>query len=118
MKDTALRQFRVPESVVEFLASIDEENEVHIISSYGTMYDTPVLENGFEAQCGVKQGTPGGPFSWLAVNNIVWTEVSRVPTEQYHSARELSGPLCSPLWITESTSAAATGAYKKSQTAR
>ena len=34
----------VPESVAKFLASIDEENEVHIISSYGVTYDTPDLE--------------------------------------------------------------------------
>ena len=62
--------------------STDEENEVHIISSYGITYDTPGLENRFEAQCGVKQGTPEGPFVWLAVNNIMWTEVELVSSKQ------------------------------------
>ena len=83
IKDTARRRLGVPGSVVDFLTSIDEENEVHIISSYGTTYDTPGLEKGFETQCGVKQGTPEAPFIWLAVNDIVWTEVERVSTEQH-----------------------------------
>ena len=69
--------------MVDFLASIDEGNEVHTISSYGTTYDTHGLEKGFGAQRGVKQGTPEGPFIWLAVNDIVWTEVERVSTGQY-----------------------------------
>ena len=46
IKDIALRRLGVLESVVDFLVSIDEENEVHIISSYGTTYDTPGLESG------------------------------------------------------------------------
>ena len=83
IKDIALRRLGVPESVVDFLASLDEGNEVHIISPYGITYDTPGLEKGFEAQCGVKQGTPEGPFVWLAVNDIVWTEVDRISTDQY-----------------------------------
>ena len=62
IKDIALRRPGVPESMVDFLAPIDEENGVHIILSYGTTYDTPGLENGFEAQCGLKQGTPEGAF--------------------------------------------------------
>ena len=48
IKDIAVmiahRRLGVPRSVVEFQASIDEENEVHIISSYDATYDTPGLE--------------------------------------------------------------------------
>ena len=40
----ALRKLGVPESVVKFLASLDEENEVHIITSCGVTYDTPDME--------------------------------------------------------------------------
>ena len=61
----------MPESVVGLIASPDKGNEVHIITSYGVTYDTPGLEKGFEAQCGVKQGTSEEPFEWLAVNDIV-----------------------------------------------
>ena len=97
IKDIALRRLGVPESVVDFLAALDEKNEVHIITSYGVTYDTPGLEKGFEAQCGVKQGTPEGPFVWLAVNDIVWTEVERTSTETYqYEARkgpQISVPL-------------------------
>ena len=46
MKDIALRRPGAPESVVGFLASIDKDNEVHIISSYGTTYDTPASKKG------------------------------------------------------------------------
>ena len=70
--DIALR-IRVPGSVVDFLASLDEGNKVHIITSYGVTCDTPGLETGFEAHCGAKQDNPEGPFVWLAVNDIVWT---------------------------------------------
>ena len=83
IKDIALRRLGVPESVLQFLAGIDDGNEAHIITSYGVTYDTPGLEKGFEAQCGVKQGTPEGPFIWLAVNDIVWIEVSRIANESY-----------------------------------
>ena len=51
----------MPKSVVDFLASLDEGNEVHIITSYRATYDPPGLEKGFEAQFGVKQGIPEGP---------------------------------------------------------
>ena len=83
--------------MVSFLASIDEENEVHIISSYGITYDTPGLENGFEAQCGVKQDTPEGPFIWLAGNDIAWTEVERVSTELYRYETRHQGAIGVPL---------------------
>ena len=44
----------VPPKVVDFLASLDGGNEVHIITAYGVAYayDAPGLEIGFEAQCG------------------------------------------------------------------
>ena len=32
----------------------------------------------------MKQGTPEGSFIWLAVNDVVWTEVSRIADEKYH----------------------------------
>ena len=32
----------------------------------------------------MKQGTPEGRFSWLAVSDIVWTEVSRSAHKRYH----------------------------------
>ena len=83
IKDLALRRLGVPEPVVQLLAEIDDGNEVHIITSCGTTYDTPGLEKGFEPQCGVKQDTPEGPFIWMAVNDIVWTEVSRIAHEKY-----------------------------------
>ena len=83
VKDRALRRLDVPEAVVKFLADMDGGNEVHIITSYGVTYDTPGLEKGFEAQCGVKQVAPEGPFIWLAVNDIVWTDVSRIADERY-----------------------------------
>ena len=70
----------MPESVVGFLASLDEENEVRIITSYRVTYDIPELEKGFEAQCGVKQGIPEGPFVWLDMNDKVWTEVILIST--------------------------------------
>ena len=54
IKDLALPRLGVLESVVQFLAEIDDGNEVHIITSYGATCDTPGLEKGFEAQCGVK----------------------------------------------------------------
>ncbi len=50
IKDIALRRLGVPESVVDFLAALDEGNQVHIITSYGVTYDTTGLEKGFEAQ--------------------------------------------------------------------
>ena len=97
IKDIALRRLGVPESVVDFLVSLDEGNEVQIITKYGVTYDTPGLEKGFEAQCGVKQGTPEGPFVWLAVSDIVWTEVERISTEahQYEARKgpQISVPL-------------------------
>ena len=83
IKGIVLRRLGVPKTVVDFLASLDEGDEVHIITSHGVKYDTPGLEKGFEAQCGVKQGTPEGPFVWLAVNEIVWTEVARISTEAF-----------------------------------
>ena len=97
IKEIALRRLGVPKSVVKFLADIDEGNEVHIITSYGVTYDTPGLEKGFEAQCGVKQGTPEGPFIWLAVNDIVWTEVSRIADEQYIYEPRRGPPIAVPL---------------------
>ena len=84
IKEIALNRLGVPESVVRLLAEIDDENEVHIITPYGITYDTPGLEKGFEAQCGVKPDTPEDPFIWLTVNDIVWTEVSRIAHEKYH----------------------------------
>ena len=69
----------------------------HIISFYGITYDTQCLENGFEAQCGVKQGTPEGPFIWLAVNDTVWTEVELVSTEQYRYETRHQGDTGVPL---------------------
>ena len=60
IKDIALRRLVVLGSVVDFLASHDEGNEINIITSYGVQYGTPGLETGFEAQFGVKQGTPEG----------------------------------------------------------
>ena len=71
IKDITTRILGVPESVVNFLASLGVENEIHTITAYGATYDTPGLEKGLEAQCGVKQGTPEGPFVWMAVNDIV-----------------------------------------------
>ena len=105
--------------MVDFLASIDEENEVHIISSYGITYATPGLENGIGSQCGVNQGTSEGPFIWLAVDDIAWTEVERVSpnsTGAKHGTMELSEFPCPPLWTMEFTSTAATRADKKSWT--
>ena len=69
--------------MVDFLASLGEGTGVHIITKYGVTYDTPGLEGGFKARCGVKQGTPEGPFVWLAANDIVWTKVERISTEAY-----------------------------------
>ena len=71
IKDIALWRLGVPKSVVKFLAEIDGGNEVHIITSCGVTYGTPGLEKLFEVQCGVEQGTPEGPFIWLAVSDIV-----------------------------------------------
>ena len=45
MKEIALKRIGVPESVVRFLAKIDDENQVHIITSYGITYDTPGLDS-------------------------------------------------------------------------
>ena len=83
IKDIALRRLGAPESVVDFLASLDEGNEVHITTKHGATYETPGLDGGFQAQYGVKQGTPQGPFVWLAVSDIVWTAVERISTEVY-----------------------------------
>ena len=44
IKETALNNLGVPDSVVRFLAEIDDENEVHIITSYGVTYAPPGLE--------------------------------------------------------------------------
>ena len=45
----------------------------------------------------MKQGTPEGPFVWLAVNDIVWTEVVRISTEAYQyealKGTQISAPL-------------------------
>ena len=76
---------------------IDEENDIHIISSYGTTYGIPGLGKGFEAQCGVKQGTPEGPFIWLAANDIVWAGWSQISTEQYHYEPRYRGAIGVPL---------------------
>ena len=54
IKEIALKRLGASESVVQFMAEIDDENKVHIITSHGTTYDTPWLEKCFEAQCGVK----------------------------------------------------------------
>ena len=45
----------------------------------------------------MKQGTSEGPFIWLAVNDIVWTEVSRIYTDQYHYAPRHRGAIGVPL---------------------
>ena len=97
IKYITLRRLGVPESVVKFLAPTDEENEVHIISSYGITYDPPGLEKGFETQCGVKQGTPEGSFIRLAVSDIVWTEVSRISSEQCRYEPRRKGTIGVPL---------------------
>ena len=83
IKDIALRRLGVPKSIVDFLASLNEGNEVHIITKYGATYDTLGLEGGFEAQCGVKQGTPEGPFVWLTMNDMVWVGLVRISSEAY-----------------------------------
>ena len=67
-----------------------------MIMPYGATYDTPGLEKGFEAQCGVKQDTPEGPFIWLTVNDIVWTEVSEISEEKYHYEPRCGPPVGSP----------------------
>ena len=97
IKDIALRRLGVPNSVVKLLADIDDGNKVHITTSYGVTYDIPGLEKGFEAKCGIKQGTPEGPFIWLAVNDIVWTEVSRIADEKYVYEPRRGRPIAAPL---------------------
>ena len=98
IKDLALRRLGAPKSVVQFLAEIDDGNEVHIATSHGVTYDTPGLEKGFEAQCGVKQGTPEGAFIWIAVNDIVWTEVSRIAHEKYIYEPRRGSPIEAPFF--------------------
>ena len=46
IKEIALKRIGIPESVVRFLAEIDDENEVHITTSCGATYDTPGLGKG------------------------------------------------------------------------
>ena len=52
IKDIALRRLGVPKSIVDFLASLNEGNEVHIITKYGATYDTLGLEGGSKPNAG------------------------------------------------------------------
>ena len=44
-----------------------------------------------------EQDTPEGPFIWLAVNDIVWTEVSRIADEKYIYEPRRGPPIEVPL---------------------
>ena len=65
IKHIALRRLGVPDSVVIFLASLDGENEVHIITIYGPHTILPGWKRGSEPSVGWSREPRRGPsYGW------------------------------------------------------
>ena len=73
VKELALMRLGVPQAAIDFLGRFDIDNEVHILTGHGLTTEGEGSQLPFEAECGVKQGSPEGPFIWLAINDIIWS---------------------------------------------